>query len=214
MTQSKSNELVLNRKLHYRLFKRGLDIVASLIGLIVLIPLWLIVSLLIVLEDPGCPIYIQKRSGCNGTPFKMFKFRSMISNADKMQKEMEKLNENDGPAFKMHNDPRVTRVGAFIRRTSIDELPQLLNVLLGNMSLVGPRPLPVYETERCNAYQKQRLLVKPGITCYWQVSGRSDVSFNEWIEMDLRYIREASVLTDIKLLLLTVKAVLTGKGAY
>ena len=127
---------------------------------------------------------------------------------------MEKFNELDGPAFKIKNDPRVTRIGRFIRRTSIDELPQLVNILLGDMSLVGPRPLPTYETKQCTAYQKQRLLVKPGLTCYWQISGRSDVRFDEWIEMDLKYIREMSITTDLKILLQTVRSVITGRGAY
>jgi lipopolysaccharide/colanic/teichoic acid biosynthesis glycosyltransferase len=144
----------------------------------------------------------------------MYKFRSMIKNAPAMRAEMEKFNELDGPAFKMKDDPRITKIGAFIRKTSIDELPQLVNVLKGEMSLVGPRPLPTYETAECNEYQLQRLLVKPGLTCYWQISGRNDISFDEWIEMDLQYIREASIWTDIKILFMTVGAVLTGKGAY
>ncbi len=210
------NETVVNHKksLGYRIVKRLVDIVASFLGMICLSPVFLIVSLLIFLEDGGKPIFIQERSGLNNVPFKMFKFRSMHVNASKMREELGQFNELDGPAFKMKEDPRITKIGAFIRKTSIDELPQLLNVLIGNMSLVGPRPLPTYETAECNEYQLQRLLTKPGITCYWQISGRNDISFDEWIEMDLRYINEASLLTDIKILLLTVKAVITGKGAY
>lgn len=198
----------------YRFLKRTMDIAGSVLGLIALLPLFLIVAVLIYREDHGAVFFCQDRNGLNNTVFKMYKFRSMIANAPAMRKDLDKFNELDGPAFKMKDDPRITRIGAFIRKTSIDELPQLLNVLKGEMSLVGPRPLPTYETALCNTYQMQRLLVKPGITCYWQVSGRNDISFEEWIEMDLRYIREASVWTDIKILLMTVKAVFSGKGAY
>jgi lipopolysaccharide/colanic/teichoic acid biosynthesis glycosyltransferase len=203
-----------NRRLGYRVVKRLIDIIASLIGLIVLLPVFLVVALLIYKEDGENVIFCQDRSGLNNKTFKMYKFRSMIANAPAMRAEMEKYNELDGPAFKMKDDPRITKIGAFIRKTSIDELPQLVNILKGEMSLVGPRPLATYETAGCNEYQLQRLLVKPGLTCYWQVSGRNDINFDEWIEMDLRYIREASIWTDIKILFMTVGAVFTGKGAY
>lgn len=208
-TQVKPNESML-----YRVVKRAMDIIGCLCGLIVLSPVLLVTALLIYVDDPGPVIFKQARSGLNNRTFTMYKFRSMVLNAAQLHKEMQKFNELDGPAFKMKNDPRITRIGRFIRKTSIDELPQLVNVLKGDMSLVGPRPLPVYESEQCNAYQLQRLLVKPGITCFWQISGRNDISFDEWIEMDLRYINTASVLTDVKILLNTVKAVLVGKGAY
>ena len=198
----------------YRFLKRCGDILLSAAGLLVLSPVFLIVSLLIWLEDRGSVIFCQERNGLNNQVFKMYKFRSMVSNADKLRAAMEKYNELDGPAFKMKDDPRITRIGRFIRKTSIDELPQLWNILRGEMSLVGPRPLPTYETAQCNDYQMQRLLVKPGLTCYWQISGRSDISFDEWIELDLKYIREASVITDLKILLQTVTAVLGHKGAY
>ena len=198
----------------YRFLKRCGDILLSTAGLLVLSPVFLIVSLLIWLEDRGSVIFCQERNGLNNQVFKMYKFRSMVSNADKLRAAMEKYNELDGPAFKMKDDPRITRIGRFIRKTSIDELPQLWNILRGEMSLVGPRPLPTYETAQCNDYQMQRLLVKPGLTCYWQISGRSDISFDEWIELDLKYIREASVITDLKILLQTVTAVLGHKGAY
>ena len=203
-----------NRSPVYRVIKRTIDIAASLAGLIVLSPLLGIVALLIYIDDPGPVIFAQARSGLNNRTFTMYKFRSMVKNAAEIHKDMQPLNELDGPVFKIKNDPRVTRVGHFIRKTSIDELPQLFNVLIGNMSLVGPRPLPVYESEQCSAYQLQRLLVKPGITCFWQISGRNDISFDEWIEMDLEYIRTASVRTDFSILLHTVTAVLGGKGAY
>lgn len=198
----------------YLFGKRALDICASLAGLVVLSPLFLVVALLIYREDRGKVFFSQERNGRNNRVFRMYKFRSMVANAPALRQELGKYNELDGPAFKMKDDPRITRIGAFLRRTSLDELPQLVNVLKGEMSLVGPRPLPTYETAQCNAYQMQRLLVKPGITCYWQISGRSDISFDQWIEMDLRYIRQASFWTDIRILLLTVKAVVTGKGAY
>ena len=198
----------------YRVAKRAMDIVCSLAGLILLSPVFCVVALLVWIEDRGNVIFVQQRNGLNGKVFNMYKFRSMVKNAAELHKEMMKFNELDGPAFKMKRDPRITRIGAFIRKTSIDELPQLVNILLGHMSLVGPRPLPVYETAECTPYQNQRLLVKPGLTCYWQISGRNDISFDEWIEMDLRYIREAGILTDIKILFSTAKAVFTGKGAY
>ena len=198
----------------YRFLKRCGDILLSAAGLLVLSPVFLIISLLIWLEDRGSVIFCQERNGLNNQVFKMYKFRSMVSNADKLRAAMEKYNELDGPAFKMKDDPRNTRIGRFIRKTSIDELPQLWTILRGEMSLVGPRPLPTYETAQCNDYQMQRLLVKPGLTCYWQISGRSDISFDEWIELDLKYIREASVITDLKILLQTVTAVLGHKGAY
>ena len=203
-----------NQKLGYLVLKRLLDIVSSLVGLVVLSPVFLVVALLIYKEDKGKVIFCQERNGLNNNVFRMYKFRSMIANAPAMRAELGKYNELDGPAFKMKDDPRITKIGAFIRKTSIDELPQLINVLKGEMSLVGPRPLPTYETAECNEYQLQRLLVKPGITCYWQISGRNDISFEEWIEMDLRYIREASMWTDIKILFMTVRAVLSKKGAY
>jgi len=209
-----SNTVTTNQSTVYRFFKRAMDIAGSLAGLVLLSPVLLVIALLIYLDDPGPVIFKQKRSGLNNRTFVMYKFRSMVINAAELHKQMQQFNELDGPAFKMKNDPRITKIGRFIRRTSIDELPQLLNVLKGDMSLVGPRPLPVYESEQCNAYQLQRLLVKPGITCFWQISGRNDISFDEWIEMDLEYIRTASLKTDIVILLRTVKAVLVGKGAY
>ena len=198
----------------YLFVKRLMDIVLSLLGLIVLSPLFAVVACLIYMEDAGKIIFCQDRNGKGDHIFRMYKFRSMREDAPLLRAGMEKFNELDGPAFKIKNDPRVTRIGRFIRQTSIDELPQLVNILLGDMSLVGPRPLPTYETKQCTAYQKQRLLVKPGLTCYWQISGRSDVRFDEWIEMDLKYIREMSITTDLKILLQTVRSVITGRGAY
>lgn len=198
----------------FRFVKRGFDITASALGLVVLLPVFALTAAAIKMEDGGPVIFSQDRSGIDGRVFRMYKFRSMCVGADKMHEKLLHCNELDGPAFKMKNDPRLTRVGKFIRRTSVDELPQLINIIKGEMSIVGPRPLPVYETEKCNSYQKQRLLVKPGLTCYWQVCGRSNVSFDEWIEMDLKYIREACMTTDFRILCRTVLTVLTGIGAY
>ncbi len=198
----------------YRLVKRTADIVLSLTGMILLSPLFAVIAAAVAMEGEGGVIFRQQRAGWKNRPFTMYKFRTMVKNAAAMRAEMERFNELDGPAFKMKNDPRVTKVGRFLRKTSLDELPQLFNVLKGDMSLVGPRPLPIYESEKCTEAQLQRLLVKPGITCYWQACGRNDVSFDEWMEMDMRYIREQGIKTDCMILLQTVKAVLSGKGAY
>ena len=197
----------------YLITKRLFDIVMSLLALIVLSPVFLVTAIAIYLDDKGPVIFSQDRNGINGEVCRMYKFRSMCVNAPELHKELLKMNELDGPAFKMQNDPRVTKVGRFIRKTSIDELPQLINILKGEMSIVGPRPLPTYETEQCTDYQKQRLLAKPGLTCYWQCSGRNDIPFDEWMELDLMYIEEASFWVDLKIVFMTVVAVVTGKGA-
>ena len=210
---SKTETVEVNQSLAYRFIKRFFDIVLSLIALVVLSPVFLLTAIAIKIEDGAPVIFTQTRSGLNGKVFKMYKFRSMVKNAPELHKELLAKNELDGPAFKMKDDPRITKVGKIIRKTSIDELPQLINIIKGEMSIVGPRPLPVYETENCTPYQKQRLKVKPGLTCYWQVSGRNDIGFDEWIELDLKYIREASVWTDLKLIFMTFWAVFTGKGA-
>lgn len=199
----------------YRISKRFFDIVLSVIGLIVLSPVFLITAIAIKLEDGGPVFFSQMRSGLHEKPFRMYKFRSMCTDAAEKHKEMLKYNEQDGPAFKMKNDPRVTKVGRFIRKKSIDELPQLVNIIKGEMSIVGPRPLPVYETEQCNDYQKQRLKVKPGLTCYWQVDGRNKVSFCEWVEMDLRYIERANLIIDFCIIFKTViSIVLENRNEY
>lgn len=198
----------------YFCVKRTVDIVASVAGLIVLLPIFLLTAAAILIED-GVPVFfIQERNGLDGKVFRMYKFRSMCKNAPCIHKTMLEKNELDGPAFKMKNDPRITKVGKFIRRTSIDELPQLLNIIKGEMSIVGPRPLPTYETAGLNRYQRQRMKVKPGLTCYWQCSGRNDIPFDEWMELDMKYIKEASVGTDMKIILKTIKAVVSGGGAY
>lgn len=198
----------------YLFLKRSLDILASLAGLIVLSPLFLIVALAIKIEDPkGSVFFSQQRCGKDNKLFPMYKFRSMVSNAEELLEELKEMNEMDGPVFKIKEDPRITKVGKFIRKTSIDELPQLLNVLKGDMSLVGPRPAIPHEVAEYNEYQIQRLLVKPGITCIWQVSGRNTIGFDEWIEMDLEYIKTRSFLLDLKLIFKTVGVLFGDKNA-
>lgn len=198
----------------YEFFKRMLDIVCSITALVCLSWLFLITALAIMIEDGGNPFFVQTRVGKNGKVFRMYKFRSMYMGAEHEINKLQDKNEADGPVFKIANDPRVTRVGAFIRRTSIDELPQLINILKGDMSIVGPRPPLKNEVLEYNDFQLQRLLVKPGLTCYWQCSGRSDVSFDEWMRLDIKYIKERSFWNDIKIIFNTIPAVIIGKGAY
>ena len=194
----------------YLFLKRVIDIVVSLLGIVFLLPIFLIVAIAIKLEDPkGKVFFSQLRCGKNNQLFPMYKFRSMVSNAEELL-----LNEMDGPAFKIKEDPRITKVGKFIRKTSIDELPQLFNVLKGNMSLVGPRPPIPSEVVEYNDYQMQRLLVKPGLTCIWQVSGRNNVGFEEWIDMDLHYIENRNIFMDLKLIFMTVGVLFGDENAY
>ena len=201
-------------KLIYRVIKREFDIIASILGLIILAPLFLVVAYLIKKEDGGPVFFTQERTGLNNKPFKMYKFRTMCENAAEMHKFLLEQNELDGPAFKMKDDPRITRIGKVLRRTSIDELPQLLNILKGEMSVVGPRPLPVYETAQMTDFQNTRHLVKPGLTCYWQVMGRTEIPFDEWMELDQKYLEKSSVATDIGLIIMTFRALKAGDGAY
>jgi len=203
-----------NRKQSYLIMKRAFDIISSGLGMLILSPVFLITAIAIKIEDPkGRVFYNQPRIGINGTTFSCHKFRSMYSNADEIKASLMSQNEMDGPVFKMKDDPRITKVGKIIRKTSIDELPQLWNIFVGEMSVIGPRPLPVAEELACNEYQRQRELVKPGLSCYWQISGRSNVMFDEWIELDFKYIREQSFATDMKILVGTIPAVLCGRGA-
>lgn len=189
----------------YSVTKRLIDIVGSLCGIILLSPLFLIVAILIKLEDPkGKVFFAQERNGRYPKTFKMYKFRSMVHNAEDLLKDLMDRNEQTGPVFKINDDPRITKVGKFIRKTSIDELPQLFNVLKGDMSLVGPRPPIPHEVEQYNSYQMQRLAVKPGLTCIWQVSGRNNIGFDEWVEMDIEYIKTRNLWLDIKLIFKTV----------
>lgn len=210
----KVDELAGNTSRTYQFIKRAFDIVTSVIALIVLSPLFLIVSILIILDDPkGSPIFVQTRVGKDGKEFRFYKFRSMVVNAEAQLDELLAQNEVDGPVFKIKDDPRITRVGKFIRKTSIDELPQLWNVLRGDMSIVGPRPPLLREVAQYNDYQRQRLSVTPGLTCYWQVrKERNRCSFDKWVELDLQYIRERSIKTDVKIIFKTFGAVLGMNG--
>ncbi len=195
--------------------KEMVDRLGALILLVLTCWAMLVVALAIRFTSPGPIIFKQRRAGKNGRPFTMFKFRSMQTNAEMKQSELAAFNQMSGPVFKLQNDPRVTRVGTVLRRTSLDELPQLLNVLRGDMSLVGPRPLPLYEVEKFESpSQRRRLSMKPGLTCLWQISGRNEVkNFEHWVKLDLDYIDNWSLLLDAKILLKTVPVVLAGSGA-
>jgi len=196
----------------YLVAKRALDVAGALVLLILLSPLMLVTFLVLLVTTRGRPIFSQVRLGWRGCPFTMYKFRTMTPNAAERQHEV--ANEQDGPIFKNRRDPRVTRIGRFLRAFSIDELPQLLNVVAGQMSLVGPRPPLATEVAEYEPWQRRRLAVKPGLTCLWQVSGRSELSFHDWICMDLWYIRNQSLPTDLILLFRTPGSVLSGQGAY
>lgn len=194
--------------------KRTMDLVGAGVGLVLASPIMLVTALAVKRYDGGPAVFAQERMGKNGVRFKMYKFRSMYVDAEERLAELQKFNEVDGPAFKMENDPRITPVGRFIRRTSIDELPQLVNILKGDMSIVGPRPPIPREVEQYTDWDWGRLAVKPGLTCYWQVSGRSNLSFDEWMKLDLKYVEEQGFFTDMKILFKTVGVVLRGEGAY
>lgn len=199
----------------YLFMKRLIDLVGAFIGILLLFPIFLVISILIKQEDSNGSIFFkQKRIGHNGRAFYMYKFRSMVSNAEELKATLMKENEASGPVFKIKKDPRITKTGQFIRKTSIDELPQLINVLKGEMSLVGPRPPLPNEVSQYSSYEKQRLSVKPGLTCYWQVGGRSNIGFTEWVELDLKYINERNFLIDIKLIIKTVFVLFGSKNAY
>jgi exopolysaccharide biosynthesis polyprenyl glycosylphosphotransferase len=199
--------------LYQLMLKRLLDVSTALVLLVLLSPLLLLVAIIIKLTSPGPVLYVQERMGMNRRRFKLYKFRSMTVDADRRRQELAHLNEMDGPVFKIRNDPRVTPVGRFIRRTSIDELPQLFNVLSGSMSLVGPRPPLPSEVEKYEWLFQRRLSIKPGITCLWQVSGRNEVSFREWMELDRQYVTNWSFWLDLKILFRTIPVVLVGRGA-
>ncbi|WP_035321393.1 sugar transferase [Priestia flexa] len=207
--------IFVNEPFLYRYTKRSTDIVGSLAGIIVLSFLFLVISVWIKIEDPRGPVFFsQKRIGKNGKEFNMYKFRSMVTDAEERLKELLALNETTGAMFKMKNDPRVTRVGRFIRKTSIDELPQLFNVLKGDMSLVGPRPPLPREVDEYTSYDKQRLFVVPGCTGLWQVSGRSNIGFKEMVELDLQYIQTRSLLVDVKIIFKTILVLFGSKDAF
>ncbi|EOU1118095.1 sugar transferase [Clostridium perfringens] len=188
----------------YLFFKRAIDILGSGFGLIILSPVFLIVAIAIKIEDSkGSVLFSQKRVGHYGKEFNMYKFRSMVSNAEELKAKLMEQNEMSGPMFKMKHDPRITRVGKFIRKTSIDELPQLINILKGEMSLVGPRPSLPKEVAKFESWMLERLEVKPGLTCYWQVMGRNDIDFEDWMKLDIKYVHDRNFWLDIKLIFKT-----------
>lgn len=201
------------KSLWYYSVKRIIDFIGSLIGIIVLSPLMAITAIAIKLESEGPIIFAQERVGQNGIIFKMYKFRSMVVNAEELLDKLKNKNEMSGPMFKIKEDPRITRVGKFIRKTSIDELPQLFNVLKGEMSLVGPRPNLPREVIHFTEYQKTKLIAKPGLTCYWQVMGRNSIDFEDWMKLDVKYIEERNTWIDIKLIFKTVKVLFGDKNA-
>jgi exopolysaccharide biosynthesis polyprenyl glycosylphosphotransferase len=194
--------------------KRAIDVMGAIVGLVTFMPLMLLAALAVKLSSPGPVVFSQERYGLNKRRFKMYKFRTMVVDADRLQAQLESQNEAQGPVFKIKNDPRLTTVGRILRKTSIDELPQFINVLRGDMSLVGPRPLPlrdVYRFTRCS--DMRRFSVRPGLTCLWQISGRSNVGFSDWIRLDLEYIDNWSLFLDLRILIMTFPAVFRGTGA-
>lgn len=214
-TSNVINPIVIEKKYFYRFTKRFIDVIGSLVGLILLSPLFLVVAILMKKEEPKGPIFFsQARMGKNEKVFKMYKFRSMCIDAEEKLTELLKHNEVEGAMFKMKDDPRVTKVGKFIRKTSIDELPQLWNVLKGEMSLVGPRPPLLREVAEYTDYDKQRLLVKPGCTGLWQVSGRNEVGFDEMVELDIQYIKNLSLSNDMRIIFKTVGVMIKPNSAY
>lgn len=208
------NKEFIDNQHTYMFFKRIFDILLSLIGLIILAIPCLIISLFIFACDRGPVFYTQERVGKDGKRFKIYKFRSMYVDADKLLEKLKEKNEVTGPMFKMKNDPRVTSVGRFLRKTSLDELPQLLNVLRGDMSLVGPRPPLPSEVEEYSEYDKQRLWVVPGCTGLWQATERNNVGFAEMVELDLKYIQKRSLFLDAKIIFLTILVIIHPNGAY
>ncbi|MGH4118121.1 sugar transferase [Clostridium sp.] len=221
MEESEYNSTVTKVKMNcdykksvgYFIFKRIIDFIGALAGLILISPVMIIVAIWIKIDSKGPVFFAQDRVGRDGKKFVMYKFRSMCTQAEDLLDKLEDDNEMAGPMFKMKEDPRITKVGKFARKTSIDELPQLFNILKGEMSLVGPRPSLPKEVVQFTPFQKQRLVAKPGLTCYWQVNGRSDVTFKEWMKMDVEYIVDRSTLLDIILIFKTVGVLFGDKGA-
>ncbi len=204
---------VADRKM-YLFLKRMSDLVITTLILLLLLPIIPVIIILIKLDSPGSILFKQKRVGRNGVEFDFYKFRSMHTGAENVIGSLRPLSGVEGPIFKLKEDPRVTQVGRFLRRSSLDELPQLLNVLKGDMSLVGPRPNLPSEVSHYLPWQRRRLDVTPGITCFWQITGRSHIGFQEWMRLDLEYIRKRSFITDLKIMLKTIPAVIARKGAY
>ena len=198
----------------YEVIKRVIDVVCSFVGVLVLSPLFVVIAIIIKFTSKGPVFFSQKRVGRDGKEFKMYKFRSMVVNAEELKEKLAAQNEMSGPMFKMKDDPRVTKVGKFIRKTSIDELPQLFNVLKGDMSLVGPRPSLPKEVAQFDEWMYRRLEVKPGLTCYWQVSGRNNIDFEDWMKLDVKYVEERNLWIDIKLIFKTVGVLFGDKNAH
>lgn len=212
-----NNRIMLEKKKlsrnTYEFLKRLMDIICSMSALIVLAPILIVVAILIKIESKGPVIFSQERVGINNKKFKMYKFRSMVVNAEDMKEKLEKQNERKGPMFKIKNDPRITTIGRFIRKTSIDELPQLINILKGEMSIVGPRPSLPKEVIQFEPWMLERLKVKPGLTCYWQVQGRDHIEFEDWMRLDVKYVKDRNFLLDIKLMFKTFFVFLGDQNA-
>jgi len=212
-----NNRIMLEKKKlsrnTYEFLKRLMDIICSMSALIVLAPILIVVAILIKIESKGPVIFSQERVGINNKKFKMYKFRSMVVNAEDMKEKLEKQNERKGPMFKIKNDPRITKIGRFIRKTSIDELPQLINILKGEMSIVGPRPSLPKEVIQFEPWMLERLKVKPGLTCYWQVQGRDHIEFEDWMRLDVKYVKDRNFLLDIKLIFKTFFVFLGDQNA-
>ena len=198
----------------YEIIKRLIDIICSFMGLLAFSPLFIIIAIIIKFTSKGPVFFSQKRVGKYGREFDMYKFRSMVVNAEELKEKLAAQNEMSGPMFKMKDDPRVTKVGKFIRKTSLDELPQLWNVLKGDMSLVGPRPSLPKEVAQFEDWMHRRLEVKPGLTCYWQVSGRNNIDFEDWMKLDVKYVEERNFWIDIKLIFKTVGVLFGDKNAH
>ncbi|GAA0109843.1 MULTISPECIES: sugar transferase [Clostridium] len=202
------------KTISYLILKRIIDIIGSIIGIVLVSPVLLVTAVLIKLESKGRIFFSQTRVGLHGKEFKIYKFRSMVDGAEALRKSIEHKNEMSGPMFKVRGDPRITKIGRFIRKTSIDELPQLINVLKGEMSLVGPRPSLPSEVEKFEAWMLKRLEVKPGLTCYWQVSGRNNICFEDWMKLDIDYVNNRNMQLDIKLIFKTIILLFGDKNAY
>jgi exopolysaccharide biosynthesis polyprenyl glycosylphosphotransferase len=198
----------------YAFCKRCFDLMAGLLVLTLLMPIIPLIALMIKLDSPGPVFYRQDRVGRGGRVFKFLKFRSMVRDAEERVAELSHMNEQSGPVFKIRSDPRITSVGRFLRRSSLDEIPQILNVIRGDMSIVGPRPPLPSEVGRYLPWHHRRLEVKPGITCLWQISGRSQISFDEWMRLDMEYLKTRSFRTDLLIFLKTIPAVIARRGAY
>lgn len=198
----------------YLILKRIIDVIGSIICIVLVSPVLLVTAVLIKLESKGRILFSQTRIGLHGKEFKIYKFRSMVDGAEALRKNIEHKNEMSGPMFKVKDDPRITKIGRFIRKTSIDELPQLINVLKGEMSLVGPRPSLPSEVKEFEPWMLKRLEVKPGLTCYWQVSGRNSISFEEWMKLDIDYVNDINILLDMKLIFKTIILLFGDKNAY